>query len=200
MLKVLIGCECSGVVRRAFRERGHDAWSCDLLPAEDGDPHHYQDDVRNVLGSHKPWREPRFDIGIFHPPCDHLSASGARWFPAKRADGRQQAALEFVEFLMGADIPRIAIENPVGIISTQIRKPDQIIQPYQFWAGRRGYGEVKTTCLWLKNLPPLVPTTPNEKGRHQACWLMGPSPTRKQDRARTYPGIADAMATQWGDL
>jgi hypothetical protein len=168
--------------------------SCDLLPARDNGFHIQADAIAVAYGA-------KWDLMIAHPPCDHLAVSGARWFPEKRADGRQQAALRFVRNLMAAPISRICIENPVSIISSAIRKPDQIIQPWQFWhLDEPGKGEVKATCLWLKDLPKLVPTTPNETGRHPACWLMGPSPTRKRDRSTTYRGIADAMATQWGNL
>jgi hypothetical protein len=131
---------------------------------------------------------------ICHPPCTHLAVSGARYFAAKRADGRQQAALDFVQALLDAPIPRIALENPVSIISTKIRKPDQIIQPFQF-----GHPETKATCLWLKNLPPLTPTNVVE-GREQRVWKMPPSPDRWKKRSLTYPGIAKAMAEQWGSL
>lgn len=194
-MRVLIACEESGIVREAYRARGHMAWSCDLLPARDGSPHHLQGDAIKMAYSGC------FDLMIAHPPCDHLAVSGARWFPEKIADGRQQQALQFVLDLMSAPMPRICIENPVSIISSAIRRPDQIIQPWQFWhLDEPGKGEVKATCLWLKNLPKLVPTTPDETGRHPACWLMGPSPTRKRDRSTTYRGIADAMATQWGNL
>lgn len=193
-MKVLVACEESGAVRRAFRARGHDAFSCDLEPARDGSPHHLRCDVRIALDLIGGW-----ELMIAHPPCDDIACSGARWFPEKIADGRQQRALDFVQLLMDAPVPRICIENPVSVISSKIRKPDQIIQPWQFWhLDEPGTGEVKTTCLWLKGLPPLVPTTPDEPGRKQACWLMGPSPTRKRDRATTYRGIADAMAQQWG--
>ena len=195
-MRVLVACEESGVVREAFRRRGHDAWSCDLLPSRDGSEFHYQCDVNLLLHPNWGW-----DLMIAHPPCDDIACSGARWFPEKIADGRQQRALDFVRRLMAVPIKRIALENPVSVISTKIRKPDQIIQPWQFWhLDEPGKGEVKTTCLWLKNLPPLVPTTPDEPGRHQACWLMGPSPTRKRDRSTTYRGIAAAMAEQWGAL
>lgn len=194
-MRVLIACEESGIVRKAYRARGHSAYSCDLLPARDNNDYHFQMDVLKLI------QPGQWDLMIAHPPCDHLAVSGARWFPEKRADGRQQAALDFVRALMAAPIPRICIENPVSIISSEIRKPDQIIQPWQFWhLGEAGKGEVKATCLWLKNLPKLEPTTPNETGRHPACWLMGPSPTRKRDRSTTYLGIADAMARQWGNL
>lgn len=192
-MKVLVACEESGAVREAFRRRGHLAFSCDLLPARDGSPYHFECDVRELLIPGK------WDLMVAHPPCDDIACSGARWFPEKIADGRQQRALDFVRLLMDAPVPQICIENPVSVISSKIRKPDQIIQPWQFWhLDEPCKGEVKTTCLWLKGLPKLVSTTPGEPGRHQACWLMGPSPTRKRDRATTYRGIADAMAAQWG--
>mgnify|MGYP002413712552 CR=1 FL=1 len=158
--------------------------SCDLLPTEKPGPH-YQGDARDVLGDD-------WDLGIFHPPCTHLAVSGARYFPEKVADGRQQAALDFVRLLMTAPIPKIAIENPVSIISSRIRKPDQVIQPWQF-----GHGETKTTCLWLKNLPRLIPTQ-IVSGREQRIHKMPPGPDRWKERSRTFPGIAAAMAAQWG--
>lgn len=186
-LRVLVGCEFSGIVREAFRLRGHDAWSCDLLPTEI-EGQHIQGDVLNILND-------RWDLAIFHPPCTHLAVSGARYFKYKQ---REQAdALEFVRQLLDAPIPKIALENPVSVISTRIRKPDQIIQPWMF-----GHEETKTTCLWLKNLPELVPTkvmeirnrnlTPSGQNK------LPPSPTRWMDRSRTYPGIAQAFAEQWG--
>jgi hypothetical protein len=193
---VLVACEESGTVREAFRARGHDAWLCDLLPARDGSRYHFTDDIRAVLF----YAGVKWNLMVAFPPCTDLAVSGARWFPEKRADGRQKAALDFVRFLMGVPIPRIAIENPVGVISTAIRKPDQTIQPWQFWDGPAGCGEVKRTCLWLKGLPKLVPTTPNESGRHPGCWLMAPGPNRARDRSVTYQGIAEAMASQWGVL
>jgi len=183
-VRVLVACEYSGVVRDAFIARGHDAMSCDLLPTEQPGPH-YQGDVRDVLGD-------GWDLMIAHPPCDHLAVSGARWFPEKRADGRQQAAVEFFLLLAAANIPRVCIENPVGIMSTQFRKPDQIVQPWQ-----HGHGETKATCLWLKGLPLLTPSS-IVSGREGRIWKMPPSPTRWKDRSRTYQGIADAMASQWG--
>lgn len=186
-MKVLVGCEFSGVVRSAFRDRGHDAWSCDLLQCDDDSSYHYQCDVLDVLNY-------SWDLAIFHPPCDHLAVSGSRWFPEKIADGRQQRALEFVQILMDAPIPRIAIENPVGIISTRIRKPDQYIQPWQF-----GHGETKKTGLWLKNLPLLIPTDIVE-GREPRVHRLGPSKDRWKIRSTTYKGIAEAMADQWGAL
>jgi hypothetical protein len=183
--RVLVGCEFSGVVRQAFRDRGYDAWSCDLLPTEDGSPYHIQCDIMSIL-------DEGWDMAIFHPPCTHLAVSGARWFADKKRE--QEDALEFVRKLLNANIPRIALENPVSIISTRIRKPDQYVQPWQF-----GHGETKKTGLWLKNLPPLVPTNIVD-GRTQAVHKMGPSPTRWKDRSRTYQGIAEAMAEQWGSL
>lgn len=188
-LRVLVACEYSGKVREAFRKLGHDAWSCDLLPPDDNSPYHYQCDVLTLLD--KGW-----DIMIAHPPCTHLAVSGARHFPAKIADGRQQAALEFVRALLNAPIPKIALENPVSVISSHIRKPDQYIQPWQF-----GHGETKKTGLWLKNLPKLQPTNIVE-GREGRVWKMAPSKNgnRWKLRSETYQGIADAMAEQWGKL
>jgi site-specific DNA-cytosine methylase len=185
-LRILVGCEYSGVVREAFRARGHDAWSCDLLEAEDGSSFHLQCDVLDVL-------DQGWDLAIFHPPCTHLSVSGARYFADKIADGRQQRALGFVRALLVAPVPRIALENPVSVISTRIRPPDQVIQPWMF-----GHGETKATCLWLKKLPPLRPTG-IVAGRHQRIHLMPPSPDRWKLRSRTYDGIAAAMAEQWPD-
>ncbi len=191
-MRVLIACEFSGVVRRAFAALGHEAWSCDLLPAEDGSEYHLQGYAQSVV-SHVPgYPDRKWDLMVAHPPCTDLAVSGARHFPAKIADGRQQAALAFVEALMAAPIPRIAIENPISVISTKIRKPDQIIQPWQF-----GHGEVKATCLWLKNLPKLVPTDIVE-GREARVHRMAPSPNRWKERSRTLEGIAQAMASQWG--
>ena len=186
-MRVLVACEFSGTVRRAFRAAGHDAWSCDLLPAEDGGQH-YEMDVRFLLDR---IGAEHWDLMIAHPPCTHLAVSGARWFKDKAKE--QAEALEFVRALLDAPIPRIALENPVSIISSRIRKPDQIIQPWQF-----GHGEVKATCLWLKGLPKLVPTNVVE-GRHPACWLASPGPDRWRVRSRTYAGIAEAMAQQWGN-
>lgn len=188
-MKVLVACEFSGVVRRAFRGRGHDAWSCDLLPAEDGSPFHHQDNVREILACQGDWK---WDLMIGHPPCTHLAVSGARWFKDKRE--YQEEALRFVQFLMDAPIERICIENPISIISSRIRKPDQIIQPWQF-----GHGETKATCLWLKNLPKLEPTNIVE-GREARVHKMPPGPDRWRERSRTYEGIAQAMADQWGSL
>ena len=183
-MRVLIACEYSGVVRRAFRARGHDAWSCDLLPSEDASCYHLQRDVLSVLDG-------AWDLMIAHPPCTHLAVSGARYFAQKQLV--QMRALEFVRALMDAPIERIAVENPVSIISTHIRKPDQVIQPWQF-----GHGEVKATCLWLKNLSPLL-WTKVVQGREARVHKMPPSPDRWKERSRTYEGIGAAMAEQWGN-
>ena len=184
-MKVLVACEYSGRVRDAFTRLGHDAVSVDLLPTET-EGRHIQGDVLDVLESEQ------FDLMVAFPPCTHLEVSGARYFEEKRADGRQQSALAFVQSLMDAPVERIALENPVSVISTYIRKPDQYIQPYQF-----GHGETKKTGLWLKNLPLLQPTDEVE-GREPKTHMMPPSSHRWMDRSRTYQGIADAMAGQWG--
>jgi len=181
-MRILIACEYSGTVRDAFINAGHDAISCDLLPSESPGPH-YQGDVTDILND-------GFDMMIAHPPCTHLAVSGARWFHLKQQE--QAEALDFVRLLMNAPIPRIAIENPVSIISSRIRKPDQVIQPWQF-----GHGETKATCLWLKGLPKLTPTNIVE-GREQRIHKMPPSPDRWKLRSTTYKGIAAAMAQQWG--
>ncbi len=181
-MKVLIGCEFTGIVRDQFRKLGHEAYSCDLLPTETNQAYHIQKDVRTILNDN-------WDLGIFFPPCTHLCVSGARWFKDKQTE--QQNALDFISRLLLCRIPKIALENPIGIISTHIRKPDQIIQPYQF-----GHGETKATCLWLKNLPKLKPTK-LVSGRENKIWKMKPSKDRGLKRSRTYPGIAQAMATQW---
>ncbi len=190
-MRVLIACEFSGVVREAFRARGHDAWSCDLLPAEDGSPYHRQGDVFQVLNMFETMDLP-IDLMIAHPPCTHLAVSGARWFKEKRAE--QEEALAFVAALLAIPIPRIALENPISIISSKIRKPDQIIQPWQF-----GHGEVKATCLWLKGLPNLEPTDIVE-GRTPRVHYASPGPDRWKERSRTMTGIAAAMADQWGSM
>lgn len=233
-LKVIIGCEFSGIVRDAFRARGHDAWSCDISPCEADPAYHIQGDVLAVL-------DQGWDLGIFHPPCTYLCVSGLHW--NKRRPGRSEEtekSLIFVGKLLDAPIPKVGLENPVGCISTRIRKPSQIIQPYEY-----GHPESKKTCLWLRGLPPLVPTNivypppawipcPEECGNFW-CTLhlshahdckcpeitdwkvdpyttggrwsnqtpsgqnkLGPSETRSNDRARTYPGIGKAMAEQWG--
>jgi hypothetical protein len=181
-MRVLVGCEFSGTVRSAFAKLGHDAWSCDLLPAEDAGKH-IQGNVLSVLND-------GWDLAIFHPPCTHLAVSGARWFKHKMTE--QQESLDLVRRLLDAPIARIALENPISIISSRIRKPDQIIQPWQF-----GHGETKATCLWLKNLPSLVPTNVVD-GRENRIHKMPPSKDRWKERSRTYQGIADAMASQWG--
>lgn len=180
-MKILVACEFSGTVRDAFRAKGHNALSCDLEPSEKPGPH-YQGDVRDILND-------SWDMLIAFPPCTHLCASGARWFAEKR--GKQEQALTFVRYLMDAPIKRIAIENPIGIISTRIRRPDQIIQPWMF-----GHGETKTTCLWLKGLPPLFPTE-IAPGNEQRIHRMPQTATRAKERSRTYVGIAEAMSTQW---
>ena len=222
-MKVLVACEFSGVVRDAFLKRGHDAWSCDLLPCEsDIAGRHYQGDVLSTVDLSK------FDLMIAHPPCTHLAVSGARWFKNKVEE--QKEALEFVQKLMDAPIPKICIENPVSIISTKIRKPDQIIQPWQF-----GHSESKATCLWLKGLPLLETTKVLSPSYHCKCgnrfeaslgkygcsaccgdggparllWNnqtptgqnnVPPGPDQWKKRSITYQGIAEAMATQWGGL
>jgi site-specific DNA-cytosine methylase len=180
-MRVLVACEYSGAVRDAFIRAGHDAMSCDLLPTEKEGPH-YCGDVRDVL-------ENGWDLMIAHPPCTHLAVSGARWFKDKQAE--QAEALEFVRLLLEAPIERIALENPVSIISSCIRRPDQVIQPWQF-----GHGETKATCLWLKNLPKLAPTNIVD-GREARIHRMAPGPNRWKERSRTFLGIAQAMATQW---
>ena len=185
-MRILIACEYSGRVRDAFARLGHDAMSCDLLPTEAAGPH-YLGDVRDVLDY--PW-----DLMVAHPPCTDLSVSGARHFEAKRRDGRQQAAASFFLMLAKADVPCIAIENPVCVMSSLWRKPDQVIQPWQY-----GHGETKATCLWLKGLPKLTPTD-IVGGREARIHKMPPSPDRWKLRSVTYQGIADAMAAQWGAM
>jgi hypothetical protein len=186
-MNVLVACEFSGIVREAFKARGHFAMSCDLLPAEDGSQDHCQGDAIEAA-----YGAGRWDLMICHPPCTHLAVSGARWFKDKLPE--QAAALEFVRKLLDAPIPRIALENPVSIISSRIRKPDQTIQPWQF-----GHGEVKATCLWLKRLPRLEPTNIVE-GRTPRVHYASPGPDRWKERSRTMTGIAEAMADQWGVL
>jgi hypothetical protein len=183
-MKVLIACEFSGVVRDSFIRAGHDATSCDLLPSESDFGLHIQDDVRAYL-------DDGWDLMIAHPPCTYLAVSGARWWHGK--ENEQEEALDFVDLLFNAPIPRIALENPVGLISTYYGKPEQYIQPWQF-----GHGEVKRTCLWLENLPLLVPTNIVD-GREARVHRAAPGPDRWKTRSRTYTGIADAMAKQWGD-
>jgi hypothetical protein len=185
-VNVLIGCEQSGVVRDAFIAAGHKALSCDLMPTRTPGPH-YQGDVFDVIDY--PW-----DLAIVHPECTHTAVSGAKHFAEKWADGRQACGVAFVLRLWKAlaHVPCVALEQPVSIISTLWRKPDQIIQPWQF-----GHGETKATCLWLKGLPPLVPTDLVE-GRDPRIHMMGPSDDRAMLRSTTYAGIAAAMAAQWG--
>ena len=193
-MKILIACEYSGIVRDAFRALGHDAMSCDILPTDVPGPH-YQGDVRDILAD-------GWDLMVAHPPCTHLAVSGARWFKDKQVE--QAEALDFVRLLLDAPIPRVALENPVSIISSHIRKPDQIIQPYQY-----GHEATKTTCLWLKGLPLLVPTNIVGKGARHVTksgkslpeWYnLPPSPDRWKIRSAIFPGIAAAMAAQWGAL
>ena len=194
-MKILVACEYSGRVRDAFTKRGHYAVSVDFLPSEtEGD--HITGDVLDVI------YQEHWDLMIAFPPCTDLAVSGAKWFAEKRADGRQQRALEFVRTLLDAPIQQIALENPVGVISTYIRKPDQIVQPYWF-----GHEATKTTCLWLKGLPPLMATSIvgkserhiTKSGRSLPKWYnLPPSPDRWKKRSLTYQGIADAMANQWG--
>ena len=181
-MRVLVACEYSGKVRDAFRDKGHDAWSCDLLPT-DVEGQHIQGSVLDVL-------DQGWDLMVAHPPCTHLAVSGARWFKDKQQE--QLEALEFVKALLDAPIDRIALENPISIISSKIRKPDQIVQPWQ-----HGHGETKATCLWLKGLPKLVPTDIVE-GREARVHKMPPSKDRWKLRSETYTGIAKAMADQWG--
>lgn len=198
-MRVLVACEYSGKVREAFRRLGHDAWSCDLLPADDNSPYHYKCDVRTIINMRDRDGSKYWDLMIAHPPCTYLASSGLHW--NKRIPGREALtteALEFIQFLLDAPIPKIALENPIGRISTAIRKPDQIIQPYQF-----GEDASKATCLWLKNLPKLQPTKIITKTRYANQTASGqnklaPSADRWKKRSETYQGIADAMASQWG--
>lgn len=199
-MKVLAACEFSGRVREAFRALGHDAWSCDLLPASDGSLFHYQCDVRKVL-------KQGWDMLIAFPPCTYLCSSGMHWTTRGLRDPQlTEDAVQFVRHLLECQIPRVALENPVGAISTRIRKPDQIIQPHQF-----GEDASKSTCLWLRGLPPLTPTAhvaprivngrkrwgnQTDSGQNK----LAPSPTRWADRSQTYAGIARAMAIQWGKV
>ena len=184
-MKVLIGCEFSGIVRTAFANRGHSVLSCDFLPTEIPG-HHTMGDVLGILND-------GWDLMIGFPYCTDTAVSGAKWFKQKRADGRQQKAIEFFMALVNAPIPKIAIEHPISIMSTVYRKPDQIIQPWQF-----GHGETKATCLWLKNLPLLKPTN-IVSGREARVHKEPPSKNRWKNRSRTYWGIAEAMAEQWSE-
>lgn len=185
-MRVLVACEESQAVTIEFRKLGHEAYSCDILPCSGGHPEwHLQQDVMPLL-------DQDWDMVIAFPPCTHLCVSGARWFKQKREDGRQlDAYMFFRQFTYLHHIQKVAIENPVGIMSKLYRKPDQIIQPWQF-----GHPETKATCLWLKGLPKLAPTSVVE-GREQRVWRMAPSPERALLRSKTFPGIARAMATQW---
>lgn len=196
-MKVLIACEFSGVVRDAFIAAGHDAWSCDLIPSERPGQHIIKDVLHLLSGpvvrvGPNGFDPDCWDLMIAHPPCTHLAVSGARWFKGKKLE--QEESLDFVRKLMESSIPRICIENPVSVISSRIRKPDQIIQPWQF-----GHGETKATCLWLKNLPHLKPTE-IVSGRLQRIHRMSPGPNRGKERSRFLPGIAKAMADEWGKL
>lgn len=185
MSKILIACEESGIVTKAFRDKGHEAFSCDVLETSGSFPeYHLQQDLIPLLGE-------KWDMIVAFPPCTHLAASGARWFSQKRQDGRQQQAVKFFMAIANCSCPKICIENPVGIMSTIWRKPDQILQPWQF-----GHGETKATCLWLKNLPILAPTNV-VKGRSDRIHKMPQSKERAMKRSKTYPGIAAAMADQW---
>lgn len=191
-MKVLIACEYSGRVREAFRKKGHDAWSCDLLPAEDSSDYHYQGDVLKILDSQQ------WELLIAHPPCTHLAVSGARWFKDKKEEQKQ--SVDFFMRLVGAPVDKIAIENPVCIMSTKYRKPDQIIHPWMF-----GEEYSKATCLWLKNLPKLEPTdivgkgdfVTFKSGKRMSKW-MADSFGNGHLRSKTFQGIANAMAEQWG--
>lgn len=206
-MRVLVACEFSGVVRRAFRGLGHDAWSCDLLEAEDGDEHHIQGDVREHFGQN-------WDLMIAHPPCTDLAVSGARWFKEKIADGRQARGAAFFMDMINAPIPRIAVENPIGVMSRLYRKPDQVVQPFWF-----GDSVQKATCWWLKNLPKLVPTNMVDRGliyvdprgnkhggahtlrakrAYSPLMLLPRNEERWKIRSRTFEGMAQAMALQWG--
>lgn len=185
-MKVLVACEESQAVTIELRKLGHEAYSCDILPCSGGHPEwHLQEDVIPLL-------KQKWDMIIAFPPCTDLAVSGARWFKEKISDGRQQKSIEFFNLFTQLDCERVAIENPIGIMSRLYRKPDQIIQPWMF-----GHGEVKSTCLWLKGLPLLKPTHIVE-GREARVWKMPPGPQRSILRSKTFPGIAKAMAITWG--
>lgn len=187
-MRVLCACEESQVCCIEFRKLGYEAYSCDLEPCSGGHPEwHLQ---ANTL----PLLKEKWDLVLGFPPCTDLCCSGAKWFKQKREDGRQQKSIDFFMEFVNCQCPRVVIENPIGIMSTVYRKPDQILQPWQF-----GHSEVKSTCLWLKGLPKLIPTNIVE-GREQKCWKMGPSPDRAKLRSKTYPGIAKALAEQYGKL
>lgn len=210
-MNVLVACEESQRVCTAFREKGHNAFSCDILPCSGGHPEwHIQGDVLQFLNPEVLFPGEllgiqfftmdneyhcfpgKWDLIVAFPPCTHLAVSGARYFEQKRKDGRQQQGIDFFMEFTKADCEKIAIENPIGIMSTHYRKPDQIIQPWMF-----GHGETKATCLWLKNLPKLEPTNIVD-GREQRIWRMPPGPERAKERSKTYEGIAKAMANAWG--
>jgi len=201
-MRVLVACEFSGIVREAFRKRGHDAWSLDLLDSEDRSKYHYYDYDLTIGPKYDDMMQHDYyghwDLLIAHPPCTHLAVSGARWFKEKRYE--QEAAIQFVKMLSCANVERIAIENPIGVLSTRWRKPDQIIQPWMF-----GHPESKATCLWLKGLPKLVPTRDVREemlklplSKRTRVHYASPGPERWKERSRTLRGIADAMAEQWG--
>lgn len=200
-MRILIACEESQVVTIEGRRLGHEVYSCDILPCSGGHPEwHIQGDVLPLLNGRCSFKtmdgeehriEGRWDMIIAFPPCTHLASSGARHFAQKRADGRQQQGIDFFMKMASANCEKIAIENPVGVMSTVWRKPDQIIQPWMF-----GHGETKATCLWLKNISPLIPTNIVE-GREQRIWRMPPSETRARERSKTFPGVAKAMMEQW---
>lgn len=184
-MRILVACEESQAVTKELRRLGHEAFSCDIQECSGGHPEwHLQQDVIPLLSE-------KWDMIIAFPPCTDLAVSGARYFAKKRADGRQQRSIEFFMQFVNADCPKVAIENPIGIMSSHYRKPDQIVQPWQF-----GHGETKATCLWLKGLPKLMPTN-IVGGREQRVWRMAPGPERAKMRSKTFPGIARAMAEQW---
>ena len=195
-MRVLVACEESQEVCKAFRSLGHEAYSCDIEPCSGGHPEwHLQCDALEII-------KMRWDLIIAHPPCTDLAVSGAKWFAEKRADGRQQAAIEFFMRFINADCEHIAVENPVSIMSTQYRKPDQIIQPWMF-----GHPEKKSTCLWLKGLPLLIPTNDVSeymktlpKNQQNRLYHLPPSPDRAKLRSKTFPGLAKAMASQWSGI
>lgn len=198
-MKILIACEFSGTVREAFRKMGHDAWSCDIVKSDDDSPYHIQEDVLKIINNH-------WDMMVAFPPCTHLAVSGAKHFAKKREDGRQQQGIDFFMSIINASIPLIAVENPVGIMSSIYRKPDQIINPYEF-----GHNVSKKTCLWLKGLPTLKATNIVDKGEYITFpsgkrmhkWYADKAfggEARQKVRNKTFQGIADAMAQQWGNL
>ena len=203
-MNVLAACEESQRVCAAFRERGHNAFSCDIEPCSGGHQEwHIMQDVVPLLNGRCSFKtmdgiehsiDGKWDLIVAFPPCTNLSVSGARYFEQKRKDGRQQHSIDFFMKFVNADCEKIAIENPIGIMSTHYRKPDQIIQPWMF-----GHGETKATCLWLKNLPKLEPTDIVD-GREQRIWKMPPGPKRAKERSKTYEGVAKAMASQWSDI